>query len=230
MWIVGAVGEDDNGKLLLREFGGNGVDVSAVRKLPDHATGSAMIVVDASGENTILVSSGANGEVCADMIDRGSVDGADVVCLCLEIPDAAVHAAAAAGHAAGAHVLLNPSPYRDVSSELLGLTDVLIVNESELCLLLRIERTVVTCGADGSVVLDSAAADTSNRETRIAAERVDVVDTTGCGDAYTGALAHRLAAGDHLTDAARFASRVSARAATAVGAQSSYRRFADLSE
>lgn len=244
--IVGAVGDDDNGELLVREVAGNGVDVSAVRKLTDHATGSAMIVVDAHGENTILVSPGANGEVTAEMITRDAIGDADVVCLCLEIPDPAVRAAAAAGRDAGTVVLLNVSPYREVSSDLLGLTDILIVNESELCLLLGlerrpewseamrflagrgIERAVVTCGGDGSVVLDSAADNSADRIVGIAAERVEVLDTTGCGDAYTGALAHGLAAGTPLVEAARFAARAGARAATALGAQTSYREFADL--
>lgn len=140
------------------------------------------------------------------------------------------------------------SPFREVPAELLSLTDVLLVNRSEAGQLLRddssaenwqaaarrfadlgLDRVIVTLGADGSVVLD-ATTEHPDRVSTVEGIRVDVVDTTGCGDAFTGAVAHRLAAGDSLVDAARFAGRVSAMAATGAGAQSSYTRFAALAD
>ena len=92
---------------------------------------------------------------------------------------------------------------------------------------LGVERTIVTLGENGSVVLDGRA-DAEAAITSIEATRVEAVDTTGSGDAFTGAVAHRLAGGASLVEAARFASEASALAATADGAQSSYAQFAHL--
>ena len=271
--IVGALGDDDNGAFLLREAEDAGVDVSGVRRLDDHATGSAMIVVDASGENTIIVSPGANGALSDEAVTTalaGSVGEGDVLCLCLEVPVPVVLGAARTAQEAGARVVLNLSPYAEVPGELLAACDVLLVNRSEADLIvgaeggvrgraqdggarsdetadpdapsgpdwaevldrlvaLGVRRAVVTCGADGSVVLDDRAG-AESRVTTVEATVVDAVDTTGCGDAFTGAVAHRLARGSDLVEAARFASQVSALAATADGAQSSYRAFADRRE
>ncbi|MDN5769557.1 MAG: ribokinase [Microlunatus sp.] len=246
--LIGAVGDDANGRFLLGRATVAGVDVSGVTTEAEHATGSAMIVVDAAGENTIIVSPGANGAHDPDTVDAEEFADAAVVCLCLEVPLRAVQAAAEHGRAAGAQVLVNLSPYADVPKQLLGLTDVLLVNRTEAALVLGrddvgedwstaldglvglgVDRAVVTLGADGSVVLDA----TQTGDDRIAVVdpiSVEVVDTTGCGDAFTGALAHRLAGGASLAEAARFAAQVSALAATAQGAQTSYTAFAHLKE
>lgn len=245
--LIGAVGDDANGALLLEQVRAAGVDVSKVSRDSQHATGSAMIVVDAAGENTIIVSPGANGAHQPTSVDPAAFVDAAVLCLCLEVPTPAVQAAAEYGRRAGAQVLLNLSPYAEVPADLLTLTDVLLVNRTEAELVLGmssvadhwsatldafvgrgVDRAVVTLGSAGSVVLD-ATADT-DRVTVIDPVRVDAVDTTGCGDAFTGALAHRLAAGTSLVEAARFAAQVSALAATAEGAQSSYRAFRHLRE
>ncbi|MGB3184976.1 MAG: ribokinase [Ornithinimicrobium sp.] len=170
--LVGAVGDDAHGRFLLDQAREAGVDVSQVRADADHATGSAMIVVDASGENTIIVSPGANGLHTAASAGETDVAGADVLCLCLEVPLNAVEAAARRGHEAGALVVLNLSPYTKVPSTLLGHVDVLLVNQNEAELVvgrevagdwaatleafigLGVDRVVVTLGAEGAVVLD----------------------------------------------------------------------------
>jgi ribokinase len=244
--LLGAVGADGNGAFLLDAAAAAGVQVEGVRRLDDHATGSAMIVVDGRGENTIIVSPGANGALVPEMVTPDAVAGAAVLCLCLEVGMPVVLAAARLGHGAGARVLLNLSPFRDVPAELLAVTDVLLVNRAEAAQVLGddcvgadwaaaasafaalgVPRVVVTLGADGSVVLDASAA-AGDRVTRVPGVAVEVVDTTGCGDAFTGALAHLLATGASLPEAARFAGRVSALAATAAGAQASYPAFAHL--
>ncbi|GAA2111260.1 ribokinase [Microlunatus panaciterrae] len=243
--LAGAVGNDRNGAFLLQAAVEAGVDVSAVRQLDDHATGSAMIVVASGGENTIIVSPGANGALVPAMVDPAALDGAAVLCLSLEVPLATVQAFAQAAHDRGALVLLNLSPYREVPARLLELADVLLVNRAEAALVLGtdlqdpdwaevlqrfgrrgVHRAVVTLGAEGAVVLDGTGPD--NLVTSIEPVPVTAVDTTGCGDAFMGAIAHRLAAGATLVDAAHFAGRASALAATAPGAQSSYATFAQL--
>lgn len=242
--LIGAVGDDANGAFLLDQAAEAGVDVSGVTRDPDHATGSAMIVVDAAGENTIIVSPGANGAHTTESVTPEHVTEADVLCLCLEVPVAAVLAAAEHGRHAGAQVLLNLSPYADVPETLWKHTDVLLVNRSEAERVLGagsiaddwqealdgfthlgVRRAVVTLGADGAVVLDGEG---TPAITPIDSPAVNAVDTTGCGDAFTGALAHAMASGASLVDAARCAAEAGALAATREGAQSSYGAFAHL--
>jgi len=242
--MVGAVGDDANGALLLESLTDAGVDVTRIARRDDAATGTAVITVDGAGENTIIVSPGANGTLTSDRIGDAwdALDTSGVLCLCLEVPMGTVLDAARRGSAAGALVLLNLSPYGEVPDELLAATGVLLVNEHEAADLagvdpeesgweataaaLRergVERAVITTGAAGSVVLDRDAAVAS-----VPSPRVDAVDTTGCGDAFMGSLALRLAAGDDLVDAARFASTVGSYAATGAGAQASYPDRAQL--
>lgn len=242
--LIGAVGRDANGDMLVASTAGAGVDVSHVRRV-DGPTGVAVISVEDSGENSIIISAGANGTLAPAAMDPALFAGAGVVCLCLEVPLETVRAAAQAGHDAGATVLLNLSPYAPVEDGLARLTDVLLVNAHEASQFLDglampaadapvsdwlaaagqfggrgLDKVLVTLGAAGSVVLDAANA--AEPVVRIAPTRVDAVDTTGAGDAFTGAVAARLAAGDALADAARYASVAAALAATKKGTQAAY--------
>lgn len=239
--MVGAVGTDSSGDFLLGELARAGVDASYVARL-EGPSGTAVIEVDESAENSIVVSPGANGRVDAAFVEdrRGALEGAAVLGLCLEIPMAGVVAAAQAAREAGARVLLNNSPFAaDLPRELIDCTDVLLVNEHELAALLGIDepkswedadwtdlagrlaalgfaQALVTLGAAGSVVLGAGAPH------RVAGVPVDAVDTTGCGDAFMGAVLAGLAAGADLCAAAELASYVSAYAACGQGAQPSY--------
>ncbi|MHC6229207.1 ribokinase [Arthrobacter sp. MMS24-T111] len=252
--LVGAVGDDANGNMLQASVAGAGVDVGHVRTSSE-PTGVAVIAVDAHGENNIIISAGANGTLSpADVAGAADVlDGAAVVSLCLEVAMPTVLAAAQAGHDAGATVLLNLSPYAHIPAELAELTDVLLVNAHEAALFLGpgasvpgadahaaqwdavrerfagrgIRQVLVTLGAHGSVVLDSEAAPGA-QVTFVAPTRVDAVDTTGAGDAFTGAVAVRLAAGDALAEAAAFASVAAALATTRKGTQAAYPETADV--
>ncbi|GAA3328025.1 ribokinase [Paeniglutamicibacter sulfureus] len=246
--LVGAVGRDANGQMLLDSCAAANVDVSQVRRADGVETGVAVVTVDAHGENSIVISAGANGTLSpADVEAAGSAfDGAAVLCLCLEVGVDTVEAAARAGAEAGATVLLNLSPYAPIPASLARLSNVLLVNAHEASQFLDGEQipdpdaetsawepvlellvarglpsAVVTLGAQGSVVLDSTAA-AQKRIVRIHPTRVDAVDTTGAGDAFTGGLAARLAAGDALADAAAFASVGAALAATKKGTQAAY--------
>ena len=245
--LVGAVGDDSNGQMLISSASGAGVDVGHVRTAPAE-TGVAVIAVDANGENNIIISAGANGtlspaDVAAAADDIGS---AAVVCLCLEVSMETVLAAAQAGHDAGATVVLNLSPYAEIPQQLADLTDVLLVNAHEASQFLGsaeipgsdgdasdwdavrlrfagrgLQRVLVTLGANGSVVLDSLAG-AGQQLVQIAPVKVNAVDTTGAGDAFTGAVAARLAAGASLADAAAFASIAAALATTRKGTQAAY--------
>ncbi|OII31873.1 ribokinase [Curtobacterium sp. MMLR14_010] len=217
--MIGAVGDDGNGALLRDSVAAAGADTTHVAVREGTATGTAVITVDASGENTIVISGGANATLTPDDLPAEAFRDAAVLGLCLEVSIDVVLAAARAAHEAGVTVLTNLSPFGDVPRELLDLTDVLLVNEHEAAALgdHGVARSIVTRGGDGSVVHDGDAA-----PVEVPAVPVEAVDTTGCGDAFMGAVALRLAAGDTLLEAARFAAGVGAYAATGAGAQASY--------
>ncbi|MCO6007660.1 ribokinase [Actinoallomurus purpureus] len=233
--FLGRAGTDGQGDFLRGALRGDGVDIAHLITTPG-PSGVALITVGPEGDNSIIVSPGANGRVTEkDVMAAGPLFAdASVVSLQLEIPLDAVLAAARAAKAAGARVVFNLSPPAAVPDELLALCDPLVVNEHEAAflgasdpagLLARGPRSVViTRGADGAVVADGGGV------IEVPSPRVEAVDTTGAGDAFTGALAWRLARGDDLAAAARFATRVGAAAVRVAGAQSSFPRLTDLED
>ena len=201
--LIGAVGNDPNGNMLLASTAGAGVDISHVRRV-EEPTGVAVISVEDSGEND-----------------------------------------------AGATVLLNLSPYAPIEDKLARLTGVLLVNSHEASQFLGgpampssdapasdwlaaveefagrgLAKVLVTLGSAGSMVLDST--NTGEPVVWIAPTKVNAVDTTGAGDAFTGSVAARLAAGDSLVDAARYASVAAALATTKKGTQAAYPSAAEV--
>jgi ribokinase len=220
--LVGRVGADDAGRRLRDGLAGEGVDVTHVLVDAEAPTGMALIAVDGAGENTIVVSPGANARVGADDVEaaRDVLAGAAVTLVQHEVPEDAV-AAAIAG--AGGRVVLNPAPARPHA----GVVDVLVPNSGELEALagragdpvelargLEAARAVVvTLGPEGALVVEP------ERVERIPAHHVEAVDTTGAGDAFCGALAQALDSGADLVEAARWAARAAAASVTRVGAQ-----------
>jgi ribokinase len=212
--LVGAVGDDDLGTRALSELRAEGIDVDAVAVLTGVPTGAALIVVDADGENQIAVGAGANHALEPDVVAaalRERLDGCGCVVVSAELDDACVLVAVRAAVDAGVPCVLNPAPARAGLRDALALGPIVTPNAGEAELLpTPAGRVVETRGADG-VVLDGG--------TPITAPRVDVVDTTGAGDTLTGALAARLAAGDDLEAAARYAVVAAALSVTAAGAR-----------
>ena len=219
--FVGRVGDDDAGRRLRDGLAAVGVDVTHVTVDPDAPTGTALIAVDRTGENTIVVSSGANARVSEADVEaaRDMVAGAAVTLVQHEVPEDAVAAAIALGR----RVVLNPAPARPIVAPV----DVLVPNRGELEALagragdpvslarsLDVARAVVvTLGSEGAAVISGSSVE------RIPAPRVDVVDTTGAGDAFCGALAQALDAGADLVEAARRAVGAAAESVTKPGAQ-----------
>ncbi len=222
--LVGRIGDDDAGRMLVEAFEEDGVDVSLIAVTGSAPTGLAVITVDRAGENTIVGSPGANLLVdSADIADAGSLlRAASVTLLQLEIPLPTVTDAA---NAAGGTVMLNAAPARPLPDELLDAVDVLVVNRSELEILagdsdpaaatrLPVPTTVVTMGAEGAAVVSGDVVAV------FPAPEVDVVDTTGAGDAFCGALAAAFDAGMEMSDAVSRAVVAGALATTAFGARS----------
>lgn len=212
--MIGAVGDDETGRSYHRRLAAFGVDVNGVVLRSGVPTGTAIIIVDATGENSIVVSPGANSRLA--IADLGPVDtlrAGDVLLVQMEVdPDVVADAVRRASHT-GARVVINLAPYAALPADVLALADPVVVNEHENDLLLasgrRPDSVLVTRGARGSQ-WDNA---------EIPAEPARVVDTTGAGDAYCGALAAALAAGLGRQAAMRAASQAAAQAVTRVGAQ-----------
>ncbi|GAA4222063.1 ribokinase [Streptosporangium album] len=233
--LLGRVGSDGNGDFLRKALDGDGVDLSRLTETPG-PTGVALITVGADGDNSIIVSPGVNALLSEDDIAAAAdlLASARVVSLQLESPLATVAAAARTA----ARVVFNLSPPAVVPDDLLAACDPLVVNEHEAALLLGEHGTprqqatallalgprsvVLTLGADGAVVAEPGGV------TTVPSPAVDVVDTTGAGDAFTGALAWRLARGDDLAGATAFAVRVGAASVRNPGAQNSYPHLEDL--
>ncbi|MEU0024850.1 ribokinase [Streptomyces sp. NPDC006335] len=234
--LLARVGDDGHGRLLLDSQRAAGVDTVGVL-VGGAPTGVALITVDPSGDNSIVVSPGANGRLTPGDV-RAAVSlfhASRVVSTQLEIPLETV-VEVVRNLSPDSRFVLNPSPPRPLPTEVLAACDPLIVNEHEAKVILGAacvsdrpedwaglllakgpRSVVVTLGAEGSLVASS-----SGHVTRVASVKVDAVDTTGAGDAFTAALAFRLGEGASLTEAASYASRVGAVAVTREGAQDSF--------
>ena len=221
--MIGRVGADAFGVDLVAGLSEDGVDTSGVVIDASEPTGSALIVVDRDGQNTITVAPGANSTVgdAEVMRLRQGLGPGDVVVLQLEIPLPAVLAAIEAAHEAGAFVILNAAPSAALAGRRMPSVDLLVVNEGEAAELggqgLResVGALAVTLGAAGSIVFEK------DRETRIEPQRVDAVDGTAAGDALVGAAAYSLARGSSVADAIRLGSAAGAAAVTKMGARPS---------
>lgn len=227
--LLGAVGDDQHGQLLRASMSGAGVDLDLVRTV-DRPTGAAYITVTPDGENTIVVSPGANSVVDVEQVTAAgaTIAGAKVLLASLEVPLPAIERAVALAAEAGTRAVLNLSPVAELSRQTLAALDPLVVNEHEaqwlldgaadLTKLLDLgpRSAVVTLGSKGALVVEPSGT------TEVTSPTVRAVDTTGAGDAFVGALVTRLAAGDDLVAASRQATRVAAVSVTRPGAQASY--------
>jgi ribokinase len=246
--LVGAVGDDVHGNMLVQAADRDGIDTDSIVRIAGTSTGVAVIEVDANGENSIVVFPGANGRLAPHHVEQEAerIAAAAVVCLCLESPLETVIAAMRLGHKAGAIVMLNLSPFKEVPAEVLADADLLLVNEHEAAQLLGstvptldweatargftargVRDVVVTLGARGSMVIQGGP-ENPPVLTPIPAAPTSVVDTTGCGDAFTGAVADSLARGEGLVAAARRAAVVASMAAATGGAQDSYPTLSEV--
>ncbi len=236
--FVGAVGRDADGDDVLAVLAGEGVGVAAVARATA-ATGTALICVDAAGENQIAVAPGANRHASAHGVDLA---GVAVVVAQLEAPLDAVTALFERARAAGARTVLNAAPvhagHEAAVRGSLGLVDVLVVNEGELGALHPgtgsvVARAMALAGGGGdggndpgAVLVSRGAAGVvwaaAGRDpVEVAGHRVDAVDTVGAGDALCGTLAAGLALGLDDEVAVRRANAAGALAATRPGARSS---------
>ena len=233
--LLGAIGSDSFGVTLEARIAAAGVDTGQVRVVYG-ASGVAVVTVDAEGENTIVVTPAANSAFTG--LTEGeltAVRGADVLVAQLEIPVDTVTEAARAARAAGTRVVLNAAPAQPVPAELLAEVDLLVVNDAEAqaitgrgrddpgALLSVVPRAVLTLGKQGAWY-----GDRDGIAVHVPAVKVDLVDSTAAGDAFTGALAVAWGEGRELVEAVRWASAAGAACARRLGASVSLPSRAEI--
>ncbi|MDA1233861.1 MAG: ribokinase [Acidobacteria bacterium] len=237
--MFGAVGQDVFGDLLLESLTNSGVDSGGVVR-SERATGSASITVLPNGENSILLSPGANASVSASWVEGLAPKlSADQLVLCqLEVPFAAVEALLKISNEKGARVILDPAPAIELSPETLRLAEIVTPNQAECAVLLNresqqprtfeegleacrglhargVRTAIVKMGDLGCVVSDG------NESFAVEAYQVDPIDTTAAGDTFNAGLAAALATGSTLREAVEFGNEAAALSVTRPGAQSS---------
>jgi ribokinase len=235
--MIGCTGIDRSGADIRASLGAAGIDVEAFIAVPEAATGTALILVDAAGQNLIGVAPGANHGLTVEMVRRHEpvIAWAQVLLCQLEVPVAVVHWALETARRHGVTTILNPAPVQPLSDELLELVDYLTPNAIEAGMLADSQaddidsarraaerllargarHVVVTLGGQGALACDGAEA------AHFPAFPVTPVDTTAAGDAFNGALAVGLAAGGSLEQAIPLASATAALTCTKRGAQDS---------
>jgi ribokinase len=218
--LIGRLGEDAFGKELRTFLAEQSIDLGLVKETPGVHTGTAIITL-ADAENTIVVVPGANARLDVSDASSAPLAKGDVAISQFEIPLPAISAFFQRARAAGATTILNPAPARAVGPELLGLVDILVLNETELGIITGAElgendepmyfieaarslrgkhRTIcITLGRRGVLVLAGGEA------MLIPGRAVKAVDTTGAGDCFVGALASQVAAGKPIRDALTYA-------------------------
>jgi ribokinase len=233
--ILGRVGNDEFGESLVRALEEKGIDTGLVEKAPGKATGAAFITVTPDGENAITVAPGANRSIRPEDVEAaaGAIGDARVLVAQMEVPVQSVLRAVEVASERGTRALVNLAPTFEVPRGLLERLDPLVVNEHEAAFLLgsAVEgvdgalsaapkllalgprSAVITVGEAGAVLAGNGLTE------HLPAPGVDVVDTTGAGDAFVGALAARLARDTPLEDAVAYAVRAGAAAVTREGAQ-----------
>lgn len=243
--FVGVIGNDDFGRIGTELYKAEGVGIDHLG-VTQRNTGVGFIMLDTSGDNRILLDPGSNEEFGPEHVQaaRDTIAGSAVVITQLEIRAETAHEAMALGKRCGCITVLNPAPVRPLPEEIYQHIDLLTPNQTEarvllgvppddptpdvdLCarlLELGVGQVVLTRGAEGALIVGQDGA----QEVRSAV--VDVVDSTGAGDAFNGALAAALAMGEPLEEAVKEATRAGALACTKLGVIPALPRRAGLDE
>jgi ribokinase len=244
--MITKIGQDQFGEVALNSFRSEGMNTEFIFVEKSYPTGAALILVDENtSENMILVTLGACEHLTTADLDRAlaRVDGKTVFLTQLETNLDAVQYALDVAHSRGARIILNPAPVQPVPDEIYQKVDILTPNEVEAAILSGVpiegpgdaeraaavllargvKSVIITLGSKGAMVVHDG-------QTRmIEPVKVDVVDTTGAGDAFNGALATAIAEGRSIEDAAAFANVAAALSVTKIGTAPStpYRKDID---
>lgn len=237
--MIAAVGDDEFGGQIGETLRESGVDTSGLRTVPGRS-GTAHIVVDDEGGNSIVVVASANGTLDGPAPgDEQLIAASDSLLLQLETPFAGIARAAAVARRHGVRVVLTPAPAGDIPDDLLSAVDVLVPNEHEAAvlsgeeapeaavpvLLRTVEEVVITCGSRGVLY-----GNRSGERIEIPAHPVTAVDTTAAGDTFVGVLSAALGAGDDTREALHRASAAAALSVQRTGASSSMPSHDEIDE
>jgi ribokinase len=245
-YFIGKMGQDDFKEKLLEKMTLDGVRLEHLLIDEDEHTGMALITVDGEGENEIVVVSGSNMNLTVgDIVGKRTLfSKVDVVLTQLEIPLDTVIETGRLAKVNKNMFILNPAPAQNLPDELFNIVDFLTPNETELEILSGIKiinddsvieganklldkgvkNVIVTMGKKGAILINNDGAETFHTQ------KVVVVDTTGAGDAFNGALAFSLSQGDDIKRAIDFANIVASFSVTRMGAQSSMPTIEEIKE
>ena len=235
--MIGRVGKDKNGELLLKNLRDNNIDVSGM-EIDEDMSGTAFINVDPLGDNNIVVYPGANNKITIDQIERhrSIIENSKICILQLEIPYNVVKYVVDLCYEKGVKVIFNPAPALEgIEDELIKKTYILVPNETELAMMSGkiefimdniedlsrkvysrgCENLIVTLGNKGSLYVKDGCLK------YFEGKKVKAVDTTAAGDSFVGGLAVGLVEGKSIEESIKFATFVSALAVTKSGAQDS---------
>jgi len=235
--MIGAVGKDDHGDLLVNNLLDVGVDTCGIKKA-DMNTGLAVIYVNKAGENCIVVLAGANDTVNKAQIDElhSYIEDSEWIILQMEIPKKTVEYVIKKAASLNKKIILNPAPApENFPDELFGMLEIITPNETELEKLTKmhvnsmdeitlaakelnkkgVSQVIVTCGKNGALLFNSKG------KFQYSAPKVTAVDTTAAGDTFTAALAVALSENKTMREAIRFANKAASISVTRSGAQSS---------
>ena len=235
--MIGKVGQDNLGNKLIQSMNNDGVDTSFIKSEKDIPTGVALITVDRSGENSIVVAPGANYEIEKKDIDKAKklIEYSKIVITQLEIPIEIVKYTLSKAKENGKYTILNPAPAQVLDRDIIKNIDLLTPNETELEILsgisirneedirkaaqklidLGIKELIITLGDSGCIYVNK------NTFKKYDAYKVVPVDTTGAGDSFNAAIAVGLSHEKDINEIIDFALKVGALAVTKEGAQSS---------
>lgn len=235
--FVCKTGNDIFGQRAVAEFNREGINTKYIATDPEKASGTALILVDATGENEIVVASGANETLSEKNIDAAEqeIAGADIVLLQLEIPVGSVLYAAKKAKSLGRKVILNPAPAQSLPEEIFNCLFLLTPNETEASLLTGIQVTDINSAAKAAAILLNKGVENiivtlgaqgalfKNNQTQllVKAPVVNAVDTTAAGDVFNGVLAGEITSGKNWEEAIQTACRAASISVTKMGAQAS---------
>ena len=235
--FIAKTGNDLFGRQAVQQYREEGIDTQFIVSDPTLPSGVALITVDKTGENCIVVAMGANNSLVPADFSKAEdeLKSAEVILMQLETPMATIEYTAKLANASGVKVILNPAPAQSLSDSLLSDLYMLILNETEAELISGIKvsnfddarrsadaickkgvkKVIITMGSQGALLKDEC------EQVEVSAHKVNAVDTTAAGDTFCGAIAVAIAEGKTLEEGLRFATKCSAVTVTKMGAQSS---------
>ncbi|OOF71119.1 ribokinase [Rodentibacter caecimuris] len=242
--FISAIGSDQIGQTMKQAFTDEGIDTSSIVSIPNQSTGLAMIQVADNGENSIVISAGANADLNVNFVEcyRDKIEQASILLVQLETPLPTVEFAIKLAKGSGTKVVLNPAPASRLPDTLLSQVDIITPNESETEILTGVKvideqaavqaanifhqkgigTVIITLGAKGVYLSENG------KGKMIAGFRVKAVDSTAAGDTFNGGLVAALLSRKSLEEAIAFAQKAASISVTRKGAQTSIPKKSEI--